>query len=290
MLTLSLKVSAELYRIDPSVKSCGYRYSTLQVFVDDTSNEKINNCIKNVLEKHGVGDFDIVPSIGTYKRLLGVGAMVNPKEDRYGSVGGFAERNSDTLCALISRHVAIHSENGEVVLSDGKTSKTIRSNLIQESVPVGQAEAVLDISATVIPSTDAGMCETKFKSEEGVPVTGMECTYEDKTLDNRPVHLWGATSTPGLGIITMPEIRDRDSDKTFIVVENRVGSATHLGKEGDSGAMVCADNDYDSSVECISMLIGEDNETPGRYATFRIDKGIEQLERQTNSRFELLKK
>jgi hypothetical protein len=42
----------------------------------------------------------------------------------------------------------------------------------------------------------------------------------------------------------MPEIRDRNEDKAYVIVENRANLTTVMGREGNSGAMVCADDDY----------------------------------------------
>jgi hypothetical protein len=261
------------------------------VFVDDMHNDKINSAIKDVLKSHNIFDFKIVPAICTYKSFLGVGAKVCPTKGvtPYGSLGGFAKKNSHDMCALISRHVAIHSQDKKVSFISGKRS--IQSNIISETVPIDSTEPILDISATEILSSDVSKCDTKFKSEEGVCTTGKDCIYDETHLSSRRVHLWGTVSTPGLGIITMPEIRDRNSneDEAYIIVENRDNSTTVMCKEGDSGAMVCADDDYGSGVEVISMLMGEDTKNPGKYATLRIDKGLKQLERQTDSSFRLCK-
>ncbi|XP_060594372.1 uncharacterized protein LOC132748752 [Ruditapes philippinarum] len=195
------------------------------------------------------------------------------------------------MCALVSRHVAIHSKDMHVSLLDQNSS--IRSKLIQETVAnkciknTDTVVPILDISAGEINPADISMCDTRFKSECGNPSTRKDCTYEDKQLDNRRIHLWGAVSKPGLGIITIPEVRDRNHDKTYIIVENRANATAVLCREGDSGAMVCADDDYGSGVEAISMLIGKDTTNPGKYATFRIDKGLQQLEKQTDSSFSL---
>jgi hypothetical protein len=176
--------------------------------------------------------------------------------------------------------VSLTSDNG-----------SIQSNIVPETVPIDSPGPLLDISATEILARDVSRCDTKFKSEEGIRTTGKDCIYDETHLSSRRVHLWGAVSTPGLGIITMPEIRhrDRNEDNVYLIVENRENSTTVMGREGDSGAMVCADDDYGSGVEVISMLIGEDTKNPGKYATLRIDKGLEQLEKQTKSSFRLCK-
>ncbi|XP_060593507.1 uncharacterized protein LOC132747986 [Ruditapes philippinarum] len=284
------KVLKELYRVCPNVKSCGYRYSTLQVFVNDMSNEKsYNRLIENVLKAHGINDFKIVPAICTYQSFLGVGAKVLPTGDvnRYGSLGGFAKKNSHDMCALISRHVAIQSQDMQVSLTSDDGS--IQSKIIPETVPIDFPGPQLDISATEILASDVSRCDTKFRSEEGIRMTGKDCIYDETHLSSRRVHIWGAVSTPGLGIITMPEIHDINEDNAYLIVENRANSTTVMSKKGDSGAMVCADDDYGSGVEVISMLIGEDTKNPGKYATLRIDKGLKQLEKQTDSSFRLCK-
>jgi hypothetical protein len=261
------------------------------VFVDDICNEKSNRSVENTLKAHGISDFKIVPAICTYKKCLGVGAKVCPTKGvtKYGSLGGFAKKNSHDMCALISRHVAIQSPDRKVSLISGKGS--IQSSIIPETVPFDSTEPLLDISATEILASDVSKCDTKFMTEEGVRATGKDCMYDETQLSSRRVHLWGAVSTPGLGIITMPEIRhrDRNEDNAYVIVENRANSTTVMGKKGDSGAMVCADDDYGPEVEIISMLFGEDSDHPGKYATLRIDKGLEQLEKQTKCSFRLCK-
>ncbi|XP_060605953.1 uncharacterized protein LOC132758353 [Ruditapes philippinarum] len=281
------EVSNELYKIDSSVKSCGYRYGTLQVFVDDVSNDEIKNSIQKVLQTNGINDFEIVPAISTYKSFIGVGARACPTDvfTSHGSLGGYAKRNSRDMCALVSRHVAIYSKDMRVSLFDQNSS--IRSRLIPETVADDTDEPILDISAAEINPRDTPICDTRFKSECGKSLPRKDCEYENKQLDSRRVHLWGAVTAPGLGIITIPEVRDRNHDKTYIIVEDRANATAVLCREGDSGAMVCADDDYGSGVEAISMLIGKDTTNPGKYATFRIDKGLQQLEKQTDSSFSL---
>ncbi|XP_045194346.1 uncharacterized protein LOC123549967 isoform X2 [Mercenaria mercenaria] len=287
--SLELNVAAELYAIDACVKSCGYRFETLQVFVDDTCNDEIKNQVRGVLRKNKIMNYDIVPSIGSFKPLYKVGAKVHPNPDRksYGTVAGFAKKNRKDLCALVSRHVAIHSSDNNVLLRNGCTK--ILAKIIPETLPEIPNDKTLDISAVEIESIDKEKCDTRFKTEDGVLTTGKESSYETKQLRSRDVHLWGGTTSPGLGIITMPEIRDRDEDKSFIIVEDRQSTNKTFCKKGDSGSMVCADDINDEGVEVISMLIGEDADNPGKYATFRIDKGLQQLKRQTKDDFHLCK-
>ncbi|XP_053401927.1 uncharacterized protein LOC123548849 isoform X2 [Mercenaria mercenaria] len=288
--SLEQNIAKKLYAIDASVKSCGYRFKTLQVFVDDTCNDKINNNIKDVLRKNKIMNYDIVPSIGSFKPLYKVGAKVQPNLDpnRYGTIGGFAKKNKQGLCALVSRHVAIHSPDKSVLLRNGHIE--IRARIIPETLPPQDLhDKILDISAVEIKPIDKEKCDTRFRTEDGDLTTGKESSYETRQLRSRQVHLWGGTTSPGLGIVTMPNIRDRDRDNTFIIVEDRQNTNESFCKEGDSGSIVCADDIDGEGVEVISMLIGEDNAHRGKYATFRIDKGLEQLKRQTKDDFHLCK-
>ncbi|XP_053402484.1 uncharacterized protein LOC128557892 [Mercenaria mercenaria] len=287
---VSDEVADKLYAIDASVKSCGYRFETLQVFVDDTCNDEIKNKVRDVLRKNKIMNYDIVPSIGSFKPLYKVGAKVQPNQDRksYGTVGGFAKKNQKGLVALVSRHVAIHSSDSSVLLRNEHMK--IRAKIIPETLPPQDShDNILDISAVEIQPTDKEKCDTRFKTEDGDLTSGKESSYETRQLRSRHVHLWGGTTSPGLGIVTMPNIRDRDRDNTFIIVEDRQNADESFCKEGDSGSMVCADDIDGEGVEVISMLIGEDNDHRGKYATFRIDKGLDQLKRQTKDDFQLCK-
>ncbi|XP_053382533.1 uncharacterized protein LOC123541470 [Mercenaria mercenaria] len=298
-------LSKDLFAQCPAVTGVGYRMRKLQIAVKDIQNfdkaEKSTE-ICQILKQHNVKDYEIVTmSLKTY---LTPGDEICVAQNR-GSFGCFAkmqdrEERGETACGLLSKHVATtDQERSEILAKNDGQFKRI-GHILQETITDGG----LDIAAATL-SIPIGECETRFKSLRGRPQeTGRGRLFETERLRGNKVHMWGAVSKPGKGIITVPDYICKGMDHTLIQVEDIVDGEQNVvdrfAQPGDSGAVTCADDPGQRVVHPVSMNIGcmnykeveEDNKNEvktkrGKYLTVPLQSGLEQLSQRTGKNFDL---
>ncbi|XP_053388800.1 uncharacterized protein LOC128551887 isoform X2 [Mercenaria mercenaria] len=304
---VSKEVVKQLFRLDDTIRGCGYSYSTFNVNVeylpDQAKTIKRQKGIEDFLERNGITNvkFNIVSKrVTEYKS---VGAMVStptigqPEGYRSGTLGGFAslnKANKVTSCALFSRHVALGCKLKLYVDDNGQRKEL--GEILEDTLQDGS----YDIAAAKIHAEQVSNCDVEFKNSENTPRPGKLYTATANiNLQHLPVHLWGSQSKPGLGIIKIPEFSYAEATEIYIEIEDRDPSGEQafqrMAVEGDSGAIVCADDLDDEIVHVISMLMGssnyemhsEDSNVKAKYMSFPLHKGVEHLQNKTNGIFSL---
>ncbi|XP_053388795.1 uncharacterized protein LOC128551886 isoform X1 [Mercenaria mercenaria] len=287
----------KLQQMSDVIQSCGYRFSTFQVYTKDGfCSEDLNKNVKALLEEHGITEYSIVSSdINTFSTChVGKKIAVKKTNDRKvcGTLGGFAHTSSgesERTWALISRHVASCSSDGNLYVENGKDRMVAK---IMKQIHEGETEKqYLDIAAACLENDAETGYDTRYITEENITVQGKLCNYDTEKLRGLPVHIKGASTPLGLGTVTIPEqssVQNYDLGENYIVVEDREENGAFC-KEGDSGAMVCAEHPdkYGEEVQLISMVVGENCGRKGSYTTVRLDKGLAELKTLTEKEFNL---
>ncbi|XP_053382532.1 uncharacterized protein LOC123541124 [Mercenaria mercenaria] len=220
-----------------------------------------------------------------------------------GSLGGFAtmKTTSETRssCVLLSKHVAAagkgkEGRDGKLVAKEGDR---LLGYVIQDTVK----ERGYDIAAERL-DVDITTCDTVLKNSKGKTMKGSSKGKETLkgSLRGRKVHLWGAKSKPGKGVVTIPYYIMEGMDEHYIQVENLHGEHKRFAEPGDSVAIACADDPFQASVYPVSMNMGilnhkeieEDNKRDiktkrGKYLTAPLSAGLEQLGTRTGCTFDL---
>ncbi|XP_053382561.1 uncharacterized protein LOC123540597 isoform X2 [Mercenaria mercenaria] len=292
------KLLEELQKMSDTIQSCGYRFSTFLIYTKDgLCSEELSQKINRVLEEHGITEYSIVTSdINTFSTCH-VGkkiAVKDTKNDRKvcGTLGGFAHTSSgesERNWALISRHVASCSSDRNLYVENGEERVVAK---IMKQIHEGETEKqYLDIAAACLENDVEIGYDTRYITEENVLVPGKLCNYDTEKLRGLPVHIKGASTPLGLGTVTIPEqssVQNYDLGENYVVVEDREEHGAFC-KEGDSGAIVCAEHPdkYGEEVQLISMVVGENCGRKGSYATVRLDKGLAQLKTLTEKEFYL---
>ncbi|XP_060553744.1 uncharacterized protein LOC132714843 [Ruditapes philippinarum] len=285
----------ELQELSNSITSCGYRYSTLHVNVNvKTTSDDLKHSIGHVMEKHNITKYSVVPSVIQEFSTCNVGQGVRVeyvKNEFYtGTLGGFAYTSSGESkrdWAILSRHFAKSSFDRKLYVA--KQENMYIGEIMKEVKDDETNKEYLDIAAA---SLDDNISSDKtYVTEKNESVQGKLFSYDAKKLMCLPVHIKGAKTELGLGTISVPEqiaVQNDNLDENYIIVEDREeGNA--FCQEGDSGAIVCAENPdkYGEEVHLISMVMGENMSKKGSYTTVRLDKGLDQLKSLTNKDFNM---
>ncbi|XP_060598082.1 uncharacterized protein LOC132751890 [Ruditapes philippinarum] len=285
----------ELKMISHLIRSCGYRWGTFQINVNDEYiSDDIKKGIDTLMKTHNITKYSLVKVGINQCSTCHVGQGVKV-EYGAGTLGGFAKTSSEEserAWAILSRHVAQRSSDRNLYIANDE--KTYIGKVMKEVIEDEANKQYLDIAAASL-QRDISF-DSRYITEEGSPVPGKPCDYDTDKLRGLNVHIKGATTRLGLGTITMPEqiaVQTDNLDENYIIVEDR-----HKGiafcQAGDSGAIVCADNPdkYGEEVQLISMVVGENINKPASqrqrsYTTVRLDKGLEQLKSLTEKDFHM---
>ncbi|XP_053389095.1 uncharacterized protein LOC128552108 isoform X2 [Mercenaria mercenaria] len=300
---VSKEVIKQLFRLDETIRGCGYSQSSFNVNVERLSDEEKHiereKHITDFLKRNGITNikFNIISkTLAEYKHecaMKSVSEAAEPSVYHYGTLGGFASFSKETettSCALFSRHVALGCSSKLYV--DGENGQPIELGEILEDT---LKDGMYDIAAAKIHDHQVQHCDVQFKNSKNVPLPGKLHTKSSSIdLQDLKVHLWGATSRPGLGIIRIPELSFPGTTETYMQIEDR-NSYKRMAVEGDSGAIVCADDLDDKHVHVISMLIGsntdkeklKDPNVKRTYIALPIQKGVECLQMLTGGTFSL---
>ncbi|XP_053391700.1 uncharacterized protein LOC128554440 [Mercenaria mercenaria] len=290
-------VKKQIFTASDAIIGIGYRVDKLHVFVQDredkSENEKCTSQVREVLSQLGIHHFNIVPV--NFKELMHVGAKIHPIPT-YGTLGCYAKMSDGHRCILLAKHVAmlgtdIYSldHNKKIATVIGKTTAKC---------------CKLDIAAALVDG-DATKCCTKFRNSSGKKLEGKLYEYGHNSdsfvvMEGQAVHIWGATSDPGKGVISMSKYQDgmdspliliRDEESSF-TKDGNSGTSLKFAKPGDSGAIVCIDHPDDEFVYAVGMLTGlaELRMDPKQehYTALPLSEGMAQLQESTGKTFELI--
>ncbi|XP_053402559.1 uncharacterized protein LOC128557922 [Mercenaria mercenaria] len=300
--TINDELKEELRQLSSSIRSFGYRFRSVLVFVDDNcDHEKLKPDIKRILKKHNISStFAIFSSSVKELSSCNVGSKVEATFDKTvkcGTLGGFGRASSSagnrTIC-LVSRHVVADVDD-----NPASTLKVLNGeNATEASIMIDKSireyrKTVLDIAAASFES-DESEFDTKYKTSEEKAAKGRLSEYSLEELKGLPVHICGSKTPMGFGTITMPQVegvRDSSMDD-FIIIEDREMPRQEkqpFCTHGDSGSIVCADDQNDpENVHLISMVSGEALDKPGTYCSLHLGKGIKQVEEETKSKVQIL--
>lgn len=251
------------------------------------------------MQKFGIAEVAIVAGSKEVKMfsLVEVGSSLS-NSIRCATLGGFA-KNNDTVHVLMARHFAECSQNVFVIDENNRKHK------IAKVLTTDGVRGNLDIAAAELEKAALRVCDTHFKESGGDYNTS--CLYLFDTddfhsyLKDLPVHIWGSSSSPGLGKIIIPDFHHINGMR-LVLVEDMEGDGAapieernRFAKEGDSGAVICSDDIDGEHVKVISMLMGcnnfkeaEENQSVKQtYLTFRMNSALQQLNKEHNKNFEL---
>ena len=291
-----LQLLHDLRDLNKSIESCGYCCSTFQINVrtEDIS-ENLKKDISVIMKSHGISNFKILSSGIREFSTCHVGQRIAVKDVsgyRYGSLGGFAKTSSEDTerkWAIFSDHLIKESIDGKVYVATDTSDHDYIGEVLKEKEQGGGNKSYLDIAAASLQN-DIDI-DSNFVTEDGDSVPGKPCLYDPERLRGLRVHIKGAATPLGRGIITMPEqfpVNSDNLDDNYIIVENRNKDEAFI-QEGDSGAIVVAENPdkYGEEVQLISMVMGERLGQKGSYTTVRLDKGLEHLKSMTDKDFHM---
>ncbi|XP_053382274.1 uncharacterized protein LOC123541262 [Mercenaria mercenaria] len=317
---ISAKLLQDFRKVSKKISWCGYYDSTLYVFVDEgTPSMILCEDIEEVLRKHKISKYKVESSLIKPFASCPSGSKAeiypdkNDKQTKcFGTVAGYVRSDTQKhLYALIPRHLSVQSDDGKVYISKGKCSLTGETmvhkskNIAPKGEQRSQAEEtmgrILDVAAASIDRNQEKKCDFSYKTEDNDPVPGKLCEYKPYQLQGLFVHTWGASSTPGLGRVAIPELKSvhvpRD-DGSYIAVADRdvesddnslATTTTPFCKEGDSGSMVLT-HDPDTNgkkVQLISMVIGKNLGQDRLYTTVKLKDGLAQIETEIGEKVSL---
>lgn len=231
------------------------------------------------------------------------------------------------LCALLSKHVVNGAK--EIRYKANADDEIVIGSMIQANVSKKQygrqatsrvvpfADRVddnavdcdvvtdfVDVTAAKILDSVKSDCDTHFKDSLQQPMKSKLCNFTDaeiKDLEGLKVHICGATTELGTGTISMTELYFEGNQKLVVIedIEDVDGMIARFSREGDSGAVICADHPDGEYVQIIAMLVGCMNyknisesdpnhkKNKGKYISFRMIHGLECLTRETQQEFKL---
>ncbi|XP_052243114.1 uncharacterized protein LOC127853028 isoform X2 [Dreissena polymorpha] len=286
------EISARVLQIQ-GVFACFKNNGRLKIYIDNTAVKSESECTNEVIHILAVCGFDKYSVfVGSLERYWQAGdAISNPQIEA--TLGGFANKcivlsppinhyqqenvqvhnDEPILVALISRHVATHLQSGDLKVSDKI---------------LGHIDYIHDLDWLDIVPVDVAKefhneCETRFRTEDGILKHAELSGY---TLENRsPVHIWGAKSAPGLGILSEC---DPSESNNYIFVASRSDENVFC-VPGDSGSIVCS-RDRKGRLFALAILIGkfnpskiiEQSQQNGNYANKYDDISAEEQKQESN--------
>ncbi|XP_045181510.2 uncharacterized protein LOC123540491 isoform X2 [Mercenaria mercenaria] len=298
---ISKKLRKSLFALSPSIKRIAYRYNKFYVYAVKERKEyemERNQKIRDVLKEHGIDECEIAPCSEHIKELSHVGAKIRAGETKYGTLSCFINirerrRRRERQGFVLSKHVAQGCTN--VYIANGRRRQL--GTILPETNRYEHGS--LDIAAAELHE-EIRQIDTTFRDSRADPLNGCLHRYTgaDKIVrTGRKVHIWGANSRPGLGVITAPEVIYDGMKNPLIQVEDKdVTDGMRFAEEGDSGAIVCADDPDKKCVHALAMVVGTPTDETGEasanskreYLTLPLSKGFEQIEKAINGDIELI--
>ncbi|XP_045182461.2 uncharacterized protein LOC123541121 [Mercenaria mercenaria] len=309
------QLQTDLFNISPAVKGMGYRFDRFVICIEEAKDmddyDSILKSIGSVMDGSGVEDYtveEISKELKPYSCDVRVGAKIEtggPDDLVCGTLGCFAFMTDDSCektCALISKHVA--TCGNRFFCPD--YGITMLNNPLGHVVTATVQDTGLDIAALLLDER-VRIC-AKYKSEDPDFDSGLlQCKLHDYTEDSndeilssgQQVYIWGATSKPGKGVITIPTYKIDGMENGLILIEDRSVRKGEIPerfcKPGDSGAVVCAEDRRGEFVHAVAMLMGILNEhalkkdptTRGKYLSVPLSTGLQELTKRTGYSFEL---
>ncbi|XP_052807174.1 uncharacterized protein LOC128236311 [Mya arenaria] len=303
---LSDELAKSLYIIDDRIYGCGFRNSTLEVFVNVSRFVLSDKELEQMGLKIGAAakEFDVYETeikIGLYKQVnyssSQVGSRIKNDMGQFTTLGGFA-RKEGTLHVLLARHFA----DPEYVRSIHYVDEE-GSTLLARVLSVSQ-RGFYDISvAEVLPNI---FPNTMFRDSDGHPMNSSlmdMSTVNRRGLCERHVHFWADEQKPRVGKIVIPDFDERSSKTRYVLIkevlefseEHNELRPRRLCEKGHSGAIFCSDDIDGQCVHVCTMLMGSINykemannpNVQGEYTSFPLNQGLKQLNEEHGGDFQI---
>ncbi|WAR05004.1 hypothetical protein MAR_020373, partial [Mya arenaria] len=202
---LSDKLAESLYIIDDRIYGCGFRNSTLEVFVNVSQGVMSDKEVEKMGLKVGAAakEFDVFETevkVGRYEQVnycsCQVGSRIKNDVGQFATLGGFARKEGE-LHVLLARHFADPAHVRLIHYVDGRLGNTLLARVLS-----GSQRGIYDISvAKVSPNISAN---TMFRDSEGQPMSSSlmdMSTVNRRDLCERHVHFWTDEQQPRVGKI-----------------------------------------------------------------------------------------
>lgn len=289
--------------------ACGESFGIVEVFIsediDGNAITKALERVRSVLAPHNIkfSHRCVSPKIQNFQ--CPGSAVTSSSCQCFGTLGGFSwgtnlqadctaikdkekhKREEKSLFALISGHVS-------KVLDGPRLEVNGRSfGIIMD--PVWSHEN-LDIASIKVDAIDISEENRLFRNENGSPSPCKVITNCDLALVPKIVHFNGAKTKLGLGEILLERCffkNENNSTGHYIAFGDRMSYGVvsiPFCKEGDSGAIVCANDKRGKFVHVIAMIIGKftDNKSlENIYLALNMHEGLIELKARYNHQFVL---
>lgn len=295
-LNIFLQIAKLIFAELEGAVGCGYKHDQLHIFVETENICMIQQKAKNLLKEHGIEVCVVQSGSREYGKFMNYTVGSKIETGKHATLGGFVKKTND-IYVLLAKHVAELSEDVRMAVDNRKIAKVL---------PQYNLHGKLDIAVAKVDESVLKICDTRFMDSSGeCMVTRLHTLNSEadvKFLQYLPVHIWGAFSSPGKGKITIPEYYVKTMEKLILVEDleemgddQAENDKKRFAKDGDSGAVVCADEIDGGCVRVISMLSGSRNwqeiksspRLPQEYITVPLQYGIKQLNEAYGGNFEL---
>lgn len=291
------QIVTEVLRI-PHVVWCGEVFGVIEVAVNeeiktDSRHIKTVEMIERVMDNFMWTDFIIKYFSKDIKDLTSIGTKVRVGVHS-GTLGAFTKvltytpetkipfEQSDlksesrfcrkSLVAIISGHLA---HGGTMLYIEDKHIADILDPLKVQGA---------DIAAAKIFDQYRDSCKQVFKTQGGIEVPCRLLSKLDDLIKSmgETVHIWGATSQPGLGKIVSCSSGIGSGDKKGHIITITDRSSKEFAHPGDSGSVVCLTSKTGKELIAVGIVMGElFNSEKGKrrqYIAMEILYGIKILE------------
>ncbi|XP_052244843.1 uncharacterized protein LOC127853982 [Dreissena polymorpha] len=285
-------VIAEVLNVK-GVFGCSKTRGKLEVCIDDNDYKNVQEQVKHITIQRNIKTIyerckftfffsagDKICSGTPSRSTLGgfaVRTYVSNPQDKYGACS-----NTKKLVALVARHAA------RIDSVESRFEIRVGDKLIGSTDSIHN-EPMLDILPIDVYDECVKHCDTRFRTEDGKSMFGTLIGLEkrDYLTKGTLVHIWGAASSPGLGIIE--GIMDV-SGGLLITIQDRITGCPFANK-GDSGAIICALDARGQTLYAIAMLIGtlqsRSSESHSRYVGVLLEESFQKLALIYSSEFRL---
>lgn len=283
------QVLTSLFEIN-GVEYVGHRFGIPTLFVNRKLTAAETFDIETILLS-GVNDLGIydVLDVSAYRPLNSL-CMVGSKiektiadKTKTGTLGCFLVRKlpgaCEQICAVTAGHVA------DVLCCDNKMAGTLEFKISGTDVKIEErsllrCSSTTDIAAFVINDDIKNKLRVKgkFKTRDNIK---KECLLhnwsEKKFKDSFAVYIHGASTDVGTGIVTSPDLVAKDM-QPYVYIEDD-DTDINFSQPGDSGSVICFDNDNETHISAVALLIGHLLDQP-HYIGLKLDFGINELSKR----------
>lgn len=273
------------------------RLGITTIYIDQSlsleEQNEVTSTIKQILAENHIHLYNICTAAKVVAPLNGpeIGSKICGRPS-YASLGAFlkdeVDKKTNDVYLLMSNHMSQHlhgTGRKELYLLD----TTENLSPIGELLPF--SESAYDVAVAKV-KTVIQKDKSKFKTKEGKPV---KCKiFEKKSAKGLTVHIWGASTSPGIGKITCDyfSFTDEPPSYNYIIVEN-CNKQENFCSEGDSGSIVLYNNSSEKCVNAISVLCGRFDprgaaQPEAQYLTQPLKASLEDLSKRYGKKFIIL--